>query len=69
MRLFTISLWIACRHSGKKLLCLLCILAVCGLLGYAALGALDTEPPGPVQIALDAKQAQQLFAAVPARNP
>ena len=45
MRLFTISLWIACRHSGKKLLCLLCILAVCGLLGYAALGALDTEPP------------------------
>lgn len=52
MRLFTTSLWIACRHSGKKLLCLLCILAVCGLLGYAALDALDTEPPGPVQIAL-----------------
>ncbi len=52
MRLFTVSLWIACRHSGKRLLCLLCILAACGLVGAAALGALDAEPPGPVQIAL-----------------
>lgn len=52
MRLFTTSLWIACRHSGKKLLCLLCILAACGLIGYTVLGAMDTEPPGPVQIAL-----------------
>ena len=52
MRLFATSFLIVCKHSGRRLLCLLCVLGVCAALGYAAFSVLPQQEQPKAAVAV-----------------
>lgn len=50
MRIFITSFWIACKHSSRRLLCLLCIMIVFAGLGGAALSALPEDSAQKIRV-------------------
>lgn len=52
MRLFATSFLIACKHSGRRLLCLLCVLGVCTAIGYASFSVMPKREQPKASVAI-----------------
>lgn len=52
LNLFITSIWIASKHSSRRLLCLLCVLMSCGLLLFGALTAMPAKETPKAVIAV-----------------